>query len=81
MGIEAPERPAELSLLDELEYWNTMPLSGGLLEQPYTLMADLRAVRRARVDQANSKLVSESLQDKVDALKTQAYQMAGQVEE
>jgi len=43
-----PDVPAELVLLQELETWQVLPVKGGYLDQPATLMADLRAVRQAR---------------------------------
>lgn len=77
MYAEQPKLPDELSFLSELEFWNVLPCAGGLLDQPYTLMRDLEAVRKAQIDHENVLLARESLQDKVDAVMAQAYQAAG----
>ena len=35
-------------MLNKLDQWHALPVAGGYLDQPYTLMLDLNAVRSAR---------------------------------
>jgi len=72
-----PEAPAELILLRELEAWQALPVSGGLLEQPATLMADLRAVSHARAMHEDKKRPPQEERDHYASLVDKARQMAG----
>ena len=65
---DPPSKPAELALLEELEVWSVLPHMGGYLDQPITLMADLRTVRIARSHHENAKQASSGLQAQVDQL-------------
>ena len=49
LGVPEPEKPVELVLFEELGcYGNPLPISGGYLNQPHSLMQDLRVVRTAK---------------------------------
>ena len=65
-------------LLDELDWWDhKFPCEGGYLDQPYTLMQDLRMVRLAIEHQKNSQSKASSYDDQLQALKKQALAQAG----
>lgn len=78
--MERPEKPATLYLLEELELYGAMPCEGGYLDQPYTLMMDLRIARVARQQWRNSQLKAEDddLASKIAAARQRALGLAGQ---
>jgi hypothetical protein len=69
--------PAEYYLLTELEAWRALPVAGGYLDQPVTLMLDLATVRRA----IHSKRVAEQRKaneaDRIEQLRQKALKAAG----
>jgi len=73
-----PPKPAELVLLEELEGWDVLPCSGGYLQQPFTLMADLRAVRAARQENEKRLADKQAYAAQNKALAAQAFAQAGQ---
>jgi hypothetical protein len=70
--------PTELALLYELERWNNaLPHAGGYFDQPYTLMNDLRMVRKAVDHYHNSQDAAKGMEDQVAEARKQAFAMAG----
>jgi len=63
-----PELPAELALHYDLERLNTLPVTGGYFDQPFTLMQDLRVVRKALRDWDISERVKDSNKDKYNRI-------------
>ena len=58
-GVQGPECPGELILYWELREYNAMPVEGSYLDQPWTLMQDLRQVRKAIQHKENSRVAKE----------------------
>jgi hypothetical protein len=68
-----------LALLEEIEWWGRQfPCEGGLLDQPSTLINDLRRVRTAIQHYRNSQENAEKMLDQIGSLRQQAMSMAGQ---
>lgn len=77
IDVVPPEVPAEVKLLTELDRWRALPLAGGLLDQPMTLMKDLDMVRTAMVHAQQNQQRELASQGDYAALAEKAGNMVG----
>ena len=69
--------PAELYLYGELQAWQALPVQGGYLDQPATLMLDLETVRNAIRDKRAADRRKEEQADRIEELRQRALKAAG----
>jgi len=74
---DPPEQPGELILYDDLREWHALPCEGGYLDQPWTLMQDLRMVRTALRHRQSTVALRAETRGEYDDLAKQASAMAG----